>query len=290
MSTEALLELVLNGVLIGGIYSLMAIGLSLIFGISRVLNITHGEFIMLGGMTAVLIFEAIRVNPILLALFVPLLFIPLGFIFEFALIRPLLNRPHHFLLTSSILVTFGLALFVEDTAAFIWGATTKGIPSPLPSVTLAGMSLSPIKLVVLAVVVATVLFLWFFLRNTNLGLASRAIMIDKEGALLCGVNARLVSMITFGIGSALASMAGVFHAILLSIEPYMGLPLTLIALCIIVLGGVGSMLGTLIAGITIGLFEVVIAYVLGLHWSPVVPVVVLIATLMIRPKGLFGRE
>ena len=284
------MELVLNGVLIGGIYSLMAIGLSLILGVSRVLNIAHGEFIMLGGLTATLIFSAAGLNPFLLVFLIPLLFIPVGFFFESVFIKPLLARPHHTLLISSILVTFGLALIFEDTVGFVWGAYAKGIPYPLPSVVFGGLTIPSIRLIALTIVVGVTIFLWFFLKNTYVGLASRAIMMDREGAVLSGVNISWISMVTFGIGAALASMAGVFHSILLSVEPYMGLPLTLICLSIIVVGGVGSMLGTLIAGLLIGISEVTITYTFGLQWAPTVPIIILIAILMIRPRGLFGRE
>lgn len=280
----------LNGVLIGGIYSLMAIGLSLIFGVSRVLNIAHGEFIMLGGLTAALIVSMTGLNPFLLIFLIVLLFTAVGFVFELTFIKPLLNRPHHVLLISSILVTFGLALVFEDTAGFLWGTYAKGIPYPLPPVELGGIIIPSVRLIVLVTVVAITVSLWFFLKNTYVGMASRAVMMDREGAILTGVNISWISMVTFGIGGALASVAGVFYAMLLSVEPYMGLPLTLTCLCIIVLGGVGSMLGTLIAGLIIGLAEVMVTYFFGLEWAPTVSILILIVVLMIRPKGLFGLE
>ncbi|MFQ6080447.1 MAG: branched-chain amino acid ABC transporter permease [Candidatus Bathyarchaeia archaeon] len=282
-------EIVLNGLLLGGIYSFMALGLSLIFGVSGILNITHGEFLMFGGLASYLVFTSLRINPFLLMVIIPPIFLAIGFLFEILFVRPISARPHHALLVSSILVTFGLALIFEDVTAFLGGGVPKGIAFSVPPIIIANIRMSSIRLIALVTVTALVGMLWVYLKKTYIGKASRAIIQDREGAILMGVNISKISMITFGIGTALAAMSGIFFAMLLSVYSAMGLPLTLICLCIIILGGVGNIVGTLISGIMVGIFEVLVGFTWGLSWSPAVPILILILVLMVRPEGLFRR-
>jgi branched-chain amino acid transport system permease protein len=290
MDVGLAVELILDGVLLGGIYSFMALGLSLIFGVSGILNITHGEFLMVGGFMSYLIFTSLGVNPLLLIAIIPPFFGAIGLFFERLFVKPISARPHHELLVSSILITFGLALIFEDVASFLGGGVPKGIAFSMPPINIADMRISAIRLIALAMVIALVGMLWVYLKKTYMGKASRAIIQDREGAILMGVNTSKVSMITFGIGTALAAAAGIFFAILFSVHSTMGLPLTLLSLCIIVMGGVGNIPGTLISGIIIGVLEVVIGFTYGLRWSPAVSILILILVLLVRPEGLLRRR
>lgn len=285
-----LLQLLISGVLLGGIYALAAFGLALIFGVSNILNLAHGEFLMLGALVCFLLGDTVGVDPLVAILLLMPLFFVIGALFERSLIRPITAKTGHEQLTASVLVTLGLSLFVEDLARVFWGSEEKGLYYTLPPIIFGEIVISSVRLVALGCIVLITLVVHQFLMRTYLGKALRAVTQNRRGALLVGVNMAQVGMLTGGLGIMLAAIAGVFYLLLYSINPFIGLPLTLRYLCIIVLGGLGSLFGTLLGGVMLGLTEVFTGYLLNPHWQETVAFVMLVGFLLVRPQGLFGRR
>jgi branched-chain amino acid transport system permease protein len=282
-------QLLLGGLLLGGIYALASLGLSLIFGVSRVLNLAHGDLLMLGGLAAFLLFSNFGLSPFVSMFALVPLFVLLGAAFERLFIRPIADKSFHERLIASVLVTLGLSLAISDVAAYFWGAYVKGISVDMPSLEVLGVFVPTLRLLTLGVIIVLTVVLHQFLFRSYVGRAIRALAQNREGALLVGINVSQISMVTFGVGTALAGLAGVFYLLLFTISPYIGMPLVLKALTIIVLGGMGSLTGALWGGLILGLAETMTGYQLGDKWSPTVAVLLLLAILVVRPRGLFGQ-
>ncbi|MCS7129636.1 MAG: branched-chain amino acid ABC transporter permease, partial [Candidatus Caldarchaeum sp.] len=207
----AVVELTLAGLLLGGIYSLLSVGLTVTFGVARVLNLTHGEFMMVSSLAVYLLFQFTggAFNPFAtLGLLIPVLFVS-GYLFEKFLIRPLRQKPVDVIEWAPLLVTLGVALIIEDIA-FMMVPREFGVSYSLPPTRIMGLTLSTTRLASLALVTCVALALHIFLRRTFLGKAIRATIQDREGALTMGINVNRVSAITFGLGVSLAAAAGVF--------------------------------------------------------------------------------
>ena len=285
---QAFAQLLIGGVLQGGIYALGAFGLSIIFGVLRVLNVAHGDFLMLGGMLTYWLYTTWELPPwAAVAVVFPLFFLG-GLAVERGLIRPIAGMPHHEFLVASILITLGVALAIEDMTAFALTQPVKGIAYFLPPVRLGGLVVSSLRLILLGIIVGLTAAIHLFLRRTFTGKALRAVMEDREGAMLAGIDIGTASGIAFGLGTALAATAGVFFVTLIPVEPHIGLPLTLKYLAIIVLGGVGHLPGTLAGSVVLGLAESLVSFYVGAEWSLTVAFLVLIGILLLRPRGLLG--
>jgi branched-chain amino acid transport system permease protein len=285
---DILLQLVIGGVLQGGIYALGAFGLSLIFGVLRVLNVAHGDFLVLGGLATYWLYVTFEVSPFLaIALILPV-FAALGMAVERLMIRPIRAHTPHEFLVASILVTLGLALAIEDVAAFSMVQPVKGIDYSLPPIRIGTLVVSSLRLSCLAVIVVLAGALHAFLKKSLAGKAIRAVIEDREGAMLAGINVSAVSRNSFAIGIALTAVAGVFFITIIPVEPHLGIPLTLKYLSIIVLGGVGNLPGTLLGAVILGLAESLVGFWWGAEWSVTVAFVILVAILLVRPKGLLG--
>ncbi|MGH7264187.1 MAG: branched-chain amino acid ABC transporter permease [Candidatus Rokuibacteriota bacterium] len=285
---ETFLQLLIGGVLQGGIYALGAFGLSIIFGVLRVLNVAHGDFLMLGGMLTYWLYTAWGLPPFAALVVVFPVFFAAGLVVERLLIRPIAGMPHHEFLVASILVTLGVALAVEDVTAFGLTQPVKGIAYFLPPMRLGTVVVSSLRLILLAVIVALTVGIHLFLRRSYLGKALRAVMEDREGAMLAGIDIQRMSMVAFGLGTALAATAGVFFVTLIPVDPHIGIPLTLRYLAIIVLGGVGHLPGALAGSVVLGLAESLVSFYVGAQWSLTVAFLLLIAILLLRPRGLLG--
>jgi branched-chain amino acid transport system permease protein len=290
MDLQSILQLVINGVLGGTVYALAALGLALIFGVSGVLNLAHGEFLMLGGFLAFLGYDRLGINPFLLVFLVPPVFFVLGYVFERVMIRPLALRKEHVWLASATLVTLGAALIFEAVAAYASLGTEfdKSIGFFIDSLRVGTLVLPSLKLIVFGLVVLLMAELAWFLKYTYVGLAVQAVTQSRRGAQLSGVNVATINGIAFGLGTFLAAAAGALEVIHSSVNPLVGLPLTLKYLCIIVMGGLGSFAGVTLGGIIIGLSESIVGYFTP-AWGQTVAYLLLVGILLIRPRGLLGR-
>lgn len=285
---DIFLQLLIGGILQGGIYALGAFGLSLIFGVLGVLNVAHGDFLVLGGLTTYWLYTTFGLSPFLAIGLVLPGFAFVGMVAERVLVRPIRARTAHEFLVASILITLGLALAIEDLGAFAMVQPVKGIDYSLAPVRVGTLVISSLRLLSLVVILVLTLALHAFLRRSLAGKAIRAVIEDKEGAMLAGINVSAVSRNTFGIGISLTAVAGVFFITIIPVEPHLGIPLTLKYLSIIVLGGIGNLPGTFLGAVILGLAESLVGFWLGAEWSVTVAFVILIAILLLRPKGLLG--
>lgn len=284
---SVIIQLLIMGILQGGIYAVATLGLSLIFGVSNILNLAHGEFLMLGGLFTYILFTATKLNPLLLTLILIPLFFGIGFLFERGLIRPLSKRTGAELIIASVLVTLGASLAIEDITSYFWGPEEKGISYVMPSIQIGDMVISSIRLLGLLCITILTVAIHLFLKKTFLGKALRATTQNRQGAMLMGVNHLRIGSITFGIGTIMASIAGIFYIVLFTITPFMGIPLSMKYLCIIVMGGVGSLYGSLLGGLVLGITESITGF-FAPHWSETAAFIILVTILLVRPKGLLG--
>ena len=295
MTTQTVLDLVLGGISLGGIYALVAFALSLSLATTHVLNVAHGTFMVLGAALATLLFRVVPLAWPLAALALLGSFALLGLAFEAVFVRPFAGRSPDQILVGSILVTFGFALAVEALLGYYWARLVEPQPSfsltfPLARVSLLGFAVSGTRLTILAVAAAAIAAFHLFLRRTPLGRAVRALAQNYAGAVILGVNPRVVSLTIYLSGIVATAAAGALLALAIPLEPYSGLRLTLVAMTIVVIGGVGSLPGALLGGGILGMAEVLTAYVLGSVWAPVVSLLVFFSVLVVRPEGLWGHR
>jgi branched-chain amino acid transport system permease protein len=284
-------ELAASGLITGGIYAVVAIGLNLQYGLMRILNISHGEFLMLGAYLTWLAHSMLGANPLVFLPVVALTMFAAGVaVYRLCFYRIVSTEPAVEVIEArSLLVGFGLLYLVQNLAYLAWGADLRGYSFLTESVKIAGARFSANRLVVFAFAVGTSLSLLAVLRFTLIGKAVRAMMQSPTGAQLVGIDTRVLHPVVFGAGLALAGVAGALLSMVFEISPGMGEPYTVTALIVIVLGGLGSALGSLLGGFLLGLVET-----FGMHFtSPSLKMVlsygVLIAVLLARPKGLFTR-
>jgi branched-chain amino acid transport system permease protein len=284
--TQLLLYNVTNGLIIGAFYVLMALGLSLILNLSNVINFAHGGFLVIGGYIAFAItpyvgfWGALIVAPTLTAL--------IGLAVERGLIRPLYGRDPIY----SLLLTFGLAFIIEDGTRFIWGA--QGKPVTIPAVLAQPLStelffLTGYRVFMVATVAVVVGLLFALLRYTRLGIRIRAGTLDLETVSALGINVGRLRALNFGLGIFLAGLSGVLAAGQLGLEPTMGAGVLMPSFIAIIVGGVGSLTGTLLGGLLIGLASGVTAVFLPAA-SEAIMYVLMAVVLLIRPRGLLGEE
>jgi branched-subunit amino acid ABC-type transport system permease component len=236
------------------------------------------------------LFVTLGLNPFISAIAVIPIFIIAGIGFYFLLLKPIREKPPHQLLVASILVTLGASLVIEDLTAFFWERPVTGIDYSLPSLELAGVVVSSTRLLILLFIFFLAFSLQLYLRKTYIGKSIRGITQCLEGAKVVGIPIVLVSALTFGLGVALAASAGVFYVTLFTVTPVMGIPLSVKYMCIVVLGGLGSLVGSVVGGLILGVAESLTAYYFGAEWSPTIAFVLLISILIVKPEGLFGKK
>jgi branched-chain amino acid transport system permease protein len=284
--TLLLLFNITNGLIVGAFYVLMALGLSLILNLSNVINFAHGGFLVIGGYIAYTItpyvgfWGALLIAPPLTAL--------IGLVVERLLIRPLYGRDPLY----SLLLTFGLAFVIEDGTRFLWGA--QGKPVTIPAVLAQPLSaefffVTGYRLFMVVMVVVAVTLLFVLLRYTRLGIRIRAGILDLETVAALGINVRMLRSLNFAVGIFLAGLSGVLAAGQLGLEPTMGTGLLMPSFIAIIVGGVGSLTGTLLGGLLIGVASGVTAVFLPAA-SEAIMYVIMALVLLIRPRGLLGEE
>jgi branched-chain amino acid transport system permease protein len=284
--TELILFNVFNGLIVGAFYALMALGLSLILNLSGVINFAHGGFLALGAYIAYTLMPYIGFWGALLV--APVLTAALGLIVERLLIRPLYGRDPLY----SLLLTFGLAYVLEDVARAIWGA--QSVPYPIPAALTRPLSteyffLTGYRLFMVVLVGAAVTGLFYILNRTRLGMRIRAGTLDLETVSVLGVNVRILRNLNFGLGIYLAGLAGVLAAGMLGLQPTIGTSLIMPSFVAIIVGGLGSLPGTLLGGLLIGVASGITTVFFPSATEAVIYVMMGLV-LLIRPRGLLGEE
>jgi branched-chain amino acid transport system permease protein len=289
---ESLPQTLVYGVLVGALYGLAAVGLSLVFGVTDFLNIAHGEFLMLGGYASFWLFHLLGVDPFASIPLSIIFLLLIGFILYRVLFVRMVKLPTEDKIRNTLLVGFGLGLILQNVAQRLWTADIRSITPDyagavfevadvrFPLVRVAGMVISFVALIGLQL----------FLRRTYTGKAIRATVEDWEAATLMGINVYRVYLLSFVMGAALAGMAGTLVGVGYSLEPTMGMHWTLTALIVMVLGGFGSITGTFVGGIVLGTTESVASIIIGSNYRQVVGLVIFILVLLVRQSLLTPRE
>ena len=274
----------------GGIYALIAVGLSLQYGVGRVLNVSHGEFIMLGAFITYSLYVLFGISPLLsLVICAPFLFM-IAFLIHRTLFQHLRNTSESIDVFegNSLLASFGLLFIIQNIALLIWKANIRGYTYLTSSVNLGGAIFPANRLIALLFAVVISLAFYIFLMRTRLGKAIRAAAEDSAMAGLMGVNVHRVLAICFGLGALMAGFAGVLVSMLYQIQPVMGMEYTIIAVIVVVLGGLGSITGSLIGGFILGLVGSIVTY-FDPGLSLVAYYVIFILLLLVRPTGILGK-
>ena len=283
----ALIQAIIGGVLIGGLYAAIGLGMSMIFGIVRITNLAHGDFLILACYIS-LIFMGVINNPIVsLVVVVPIMFF-IGYFTQRGLLNRVIGRGDE----PPLLITFGISIIIQNLLLKIFTANAQRLHSSLltDSIRIGEyISIPILSLIACLVGAAIIIALGLYMRSTYMGRAIRATSDDTEAAQLMGVNIRSAFGIAMGIAMMTASVSGVFLGMIYPFYPSDGPSWLIVAFAVVVIGGIGSIYGTLAAGIIFGLAQVVGGHFIGQQYQQLIGYVILLIMLILRPKGLFQR-
>jgi branched-chain amino acid transport system permease protein len=287
MSSEILLQTLASGVLIGLIYALVAIGLTMIFGVMDIVNFSHGEFLMFGMYSSFWLFSLYALDPMFTLPLTALMLFALGVIVYKLVISKIINAP----MVSQLFTTFGLMLLFRGIAQFLWKPDFRTIEKSAVSghLSIAGIQIgSPQVAAGVGAIIVTAL-VYLFLAKTKAGAALEATAADKDAARLMGIDSQKMFALAWGIGAACAGVAGALLSTFFPIFPEVGANFSLIAFVVVNLGGFGSVVGALVAGVLVGVIEVMGGFLLGPQYKLAIVLVLFLVVLMFRPQGLMGR-
>jgi len=288
MTSSLFTQALISGILIGGVYALIGIGLTIIFGVMRVINFAHGELMMIGMYMTFFLFTLFGIDP-----FVSIVItIPLMFIFGAILQKVFINRIIGSLPQNQILLTIGLGLVMSNFMMLAFTSDYKILTTSYSSSSFKLGEISVSQPLAVSFIITTIItaFLYWFLMKTDTGQAIRATAQDREAAQLMGINVKWMSILAFGIGSSLAGTAGALIAPTYYIFPQVGSAFTLKAFVITVLGGMGSIIGATLGGVIIGIVESVGAVTISSDWKDVLVFTIFLLVLLIKPSGLMGKS
>jgi len=281
-------QLIVSTLLLGGIYALIAVGLTLIFGVMRVVNFAHGEFLMLGMYLGFWAFALLRLDPYLtLVISLPLAFV-VGWVSYRGVMRPIVHASHNV----QVFTTVGLSIALQNLALVLWTADARFVRTDYYAVVvrIGGAAFNVAQIVAFALAVALTAGLFAFMRWSYTGKVMRATAQDRDASALMGIDTDRVYAITWAVGIACVGAAGVLLAPIYPVYPTAGLQFVLIAYVAVVLGGLGDMAGALISALVVAAVEVVGSYTIGTAWKEVLYLLLFIGILIVRPAGLFGQR
>lgn len=279
------LELFVGGLLVGGLYALMSCGLNLIFGVMRVINFAHGEFLAIGALATVSLVAGYHLPFLLALVVVPVGMALLGLLLQLLVVRRLTDAP----LIMSLLATYAISTILVNLSIVVWGGGYQGLPGVLDgSVPLLGLNVSRSRLVAFGVAMAVSLGVWWFLQSTRFGRAIRSVSQALELATISGISVDQVRNVTFALGSGMAGLAGVLMAPTFASDPQLGSRFLIKAFAVIIVGGMGSYPGAIVAALLLGLLEVFGDYEFGQIIGSALLYVFMLLMLLARPRGLLG--
>jgi branched-chain amino acid transport system permease protein len=296
MDATLFAQLLISGILLGGIYALASIGLTLIFGVMKIVNFAHGEFLMIAMYISFWLFHYFHLDPYLsILVVVPLLFL-FGMLIYHFFIRPTIGKP----ILTQIFVTVGLSIIIENLALLAWSADFRSINleylrepivlGPLTALGIEEVIINRARLYAFLLGMALSFDFYLFLKFHYTGKVIRATSQDRSTALLMGINIDRVYRLTFSIGILLVGIAGALMIPIYTVHPFVGFEFVLIMFVIVVFGGMGSILGAVIAGLLIGIVEIFSSFFIGPDSKQAIYFLVFIAVLVIRPAGLLGLK
>ncbi|MCL6610856.1 MAG: branched-chain amino acid ABC transporter permease [Peptococcaceae bacterium] len=284
---DLFLQQIFNGVMLGSTYAIVALGLTLVFGILHIPNFAHGHLYMLGAYVSFFAMTRYGLG------FWPALFISVfvlalaGVVVEFLVYRPLRDQPH----INSFISAIGALIILETGVVVIWGPQAHRIPNPYPgTIELLGMTMTQQRLLLIIVAIIMIVLLQIFIKKTTPGTAIEAVAQNREGAMLMGINVNRISSLTFAISTGTAAAAATMVAPIFMISPAMGALLGMKAFIIVILGGLGSIPGAIVGGYILGLIEALGGGYISADYKDVFAFGALLLILAIKPTGLFGRE
>jgi branched-chain amino acid transport system permease protein len=277
-------QVIISGLLAGALYSMVALGLALIYGVMRVINIAHGTILMLGAYTTFWWFRLLGINPFVsLLVSMPLLFL-LGMLLQRMLVTRVVDAPE----LSSLLLTFGISIALVNVAQLAFTSDLRSVEFLTGAFLVGPFAVSKSRLIAFAFAIVITALAFWFLQRTKLGKAIRATSQSSEVAMVCGINVQRIHLYAFGIASALAAAGGSLVAVIVAIQPEMGQVYTFKSFLVIVLGGAGNYPGALLGGMLLGLVEQLSSLFLTTQVSEAVAYVLLVLVLLLRPTGLLG--
>lgn len=281
-------QVLVNGLVLGGLYSCIAVGFSLVWGVLNVINILHGSMIILGSYAAFFAYQYFQINPFVFVPVAAALLFCFGYVIQLAFVNRVMGSPVLITLT----LTFGLNLLLYNLMILAFKADFRKVilSPPLGSISFEGLIVPVDRLIAMAFALALVGLLYALLRMTQIGRAIVAVRMDRDAARLMGVNVSRIYAITFGLGAAMAGAAGSLFSVIFPISPESSNALLGKAFVICILGGLGSVPGVMIGGLTLGTIESYAALFLGPEHSVTISFILLILLLMFRPTGIMGRR
>jgi branched-chain amino acid transport system permease protein len=284
-----LLQIIVSGILLGGIYALISIGLNLIFGVIKIVNLAHGDFLMLGMYGTFFLFTLYKVNPYLSTLIIFPLFLVLGIVIFQLMIKPLLGKRETEV--NTILASAGLGYVLQNLALMMWKSDFRAIETALTgkSIKIAGLMLSSTRLWAFVICVIVALVLYYILMKTKLGANIRAVSQDTDAATLMGINVNMIYTLTFAAGIGLVGIAGCIIMPIFNVYPTVGTYFNTLAFVIVVLGGLGSFTGALVGGLIIGLVETFAGVMASAELAQVFSLLLFLIILFVKPEGILGK-
>ncbi len=280
------LQVLVNSILLGGMYAVISIGLNIIFGVLKIVNFAHGELIMLGMYISYWLTVLYGLNPYITLPIVAATLFLIGLVVERVLIKPILNAPS----INQLLTTAALILILQNIALILWRADYRGVSVKMPLISIGPIFISATRLVAFIGGLAASLCLYYILMKTDLGIRIRAVAQDPEVAQIVGVNVPRIQTLTFGLGAMLAGIAGSLMIPIFMVNPTVGSNFGLIAWVIIVLGGLGSFTGALIGSFIVGFIEAFVGILISLEMARAVAFLAFIAILLFKPAGILGEK
>mgnify|MGYP001149794608 CR=1 FL=1 len=279
------IEILIRGLMLGSVYALVGMGLTLVWGVVGIVNIAHGEFVMLGAYFAFWTFSLIHLNPLLsVVLSIPVFFL-VGMMIHKRITERLIKAQE----LSALILTFGMSILIWNLAQFLWTNTYRSVPYLTGNFPFLGLVLGKSKTVSFGLAVGITLTLFAFLKYSKLGKGIRATSQNSEVALVCGINTMKMRTLTFGMGIGLAGTAGAIVSLQWVIFPQMGGSYISKAFAIVVLGGLGNIHGALAGGLIIGVLESLITQYLSAKMAQIIPSMTILIILLLRPTGLFKK-
>lgn len=284
---EGILQAIVNGLLLGGFYAILGVGFSLVYGVMGIINLAHASMVMIGCYLTFTFFEAWHLDPFLSIPLVAVIMFAISWAIQKYVLNSLIRRGF---LGMTVVSTFGLNLVLINVALLIWSADYRGVVTNYSQVAfdVGGLRFPLVRIIILVLSLVITWVLWQYLRRSKTGKAIRAVALNREAAQLMGINVFSIYAITFGLGGALAGVAGALLTPISSITPFMGAPMLGIVFSVAVLGGLGNVGGAVIAGVVLGVAQVVGVYFLGTQWQLAISYAIFILVLLVRPQGIMG--
>ncbi len=288
MDLSHVVQLVIQGILSGGVYGLIAVGLSLIFGVMGIINFAHGQMMVMGMYISYWIFVLLGIDPYLSLVAVAAVIFVLGYFIQASVVNRILDYPE----AMQVLPLVAVGLVLENTALLLWGPDHR---SPQTALSLETTWIGPImidasRLIAFAVAILITVAIFVFLKKTDTGKRIRAASDNRMGALLVGINVNRINNAAFGLGAAATGAAGALLLPLMPVSPNMGHDFTLTAFIVVILGGMGNLMGALVGGLILGVAESTSTLFLPATLKQVVSFSILIVIMLFRPQGLFGGK